>query len=627
MATIRQRLADALMGDEKRKLQEAYSLIYDAYLEGPYQLPPEMLIQQLQEMDSAVLYDMVQNLLYGKIGSFSYGKDTEAERVRAVDESRRAFRVDVLTQWIIWLWTNFGFGEQIQVLPEDAGAAAWWDEFWTADRNAPVLAADELQKLSETVLKDGETFLTYFFALDGLATLRTIDTKEIVEIITHPEDAAVPLWYKRMWIEGSVTKTMYYPDWRAFVNSSVEKKSGARILNTDLLPKDALNANSMQALTNVCVQHVAHNRKEGIRGWPLMTVGLPWSRTHRRFREDRAAVAAAVAMFVNKLKIKGGSRAVETMRTKLGSALSSTRYNEINPPPVAGSPFIQNEAADLERMPLTTGAGDAKADGEALLLMVGLGGGVYPHWLGAGDAYRLATATSMEGPMLREFSRYRNFWSEQFRKMLRIVITGAGKKSGISAEGNLAEACRRTSVKRYRFTEAAKSGKGGEAEVSTDRLVEIDLSMISTAIASLYRDVLNPMVIADPATLNAYKAITAAVIRLALQALGVDEAAVIASDEAFMVGVEPEPPEPVVPPEGQGGGEPPEEEPEEAGMAEGINPDTGKVEPKGLPLPEWEGDVDITAEDVKVAVRKWDAWMGSDFAGMLDAPVKKEKET
>ena len=272
MATIRQRLADALMGDEKRKLQEAYSLIYDAYLEGPYQLPPEMLIQQLQEMDSAVLYDMVQNLLYDKIGSFSYGKDTEAERVRAVDESRRAFRVDVLTQWIIWLWTNFGFGEQIQVLPEDAGAAAWWDEFWTADRNAPVLAADELQKLSETVLKDGETFLTYFFALDGLATLRTIDTKEIVEIITHPEDAAVPLWYKRMWIEGSVTKTMYYPDWRAFVNSSVEKKSGARILNTDLLPKDALNANSMQALTNVCIQHVAHNRKEGIRGWPLMAV-------------------------------------------------------------------------------------------------------------------------------------------------------------------------------------------------------------------------------------------------------------------------------------------------------------------------------------------------------------------
>jgi len=53
------------------------------------------------------------------------------------------------------------------VLPEDAGAAAWWDEFWTSDRNAPVLAADELQKLSEIVLKDGETFLTYFFAFDG----------------------------------------------------------------------------------------------------------------------------------------------------------------------------------------------------------------------------------------------------------------------------------------------------------------------------------------------------------------------------------------------------------------------------------------------------------------------------
>ena len=191
--------------------------------------------------------------------------------------------------------------------------------------------------------------------------------------------------------------------------------------------------------------------------------------------------------------------------------------------------------------------------------------------------------------------------------------------------------------------------------MSTDRLVEIDLSMISTAIASLYRDVLNPMVIADPATLDAYKAITAAVMRLALQALGVDEADEIASDEAFMVGVEPEPVEPAVPPDGQGDGnsdEPPEEEPEEAGMAEemstdeviafhkaflekmkrdlgiseAIDPDTGKVVPKGLPLPEWEGDENITAEDVKVAVRKWNAKMPGDFAGMLDAPVKKERE-
>jgi len=129
--------------------------------------------------------------------------------------------------------------------------------------------------------------------------------------------------------------------------------------------------------------------------------------------------------------------------------------------------FVTNDAMKVREMSMGTGAGDAKYDGEGLLQMVGLGGGIYPHWLGSGDAYRLATATSMEGPMYRLFSRYQAFWSAAIRKVLRIVLVmnerhGPGK------------------FKSYK------------AEVSSDRLVEMDSDNITESGSRIMDKVILP---------------------------------------------------------------------------------------------------------------------------------------
>jgi hypothetical protein len=544
----REGLTNALLGEEKQKLEQTTRMLYDAYLEGPWVQTPEQLIQQLSEVDSSILTDMLLQLGWESYG-LGYTLDSSAERQRAVKESRRMWKYSVVAIWEIGLWTSFGLGESIVIEPasnnpmsdeeDDDGnplplASTVWDEFWRADRNAPLLAEDKIHdKLSNWLLVDGERFLAFYgSSIDGECTVRKLPPEEITEIITDPDDAATPWWYKRVFSDTEKqNKEWYYPDWGLFFSDNLDR--AAEVLPKGVIRADEIAANkdeigASSGGTTVCVLHVPLPSRDesSLRGWPLLSpAGAPWIRAHKKFREDRAAVAARVAMFVDKLKHQGGSRAGTALALQMASTLSASNRMETNPPPAAGSTWVGNQALDLERMPLSSGAGDAKADGEAMLLMAGLAGGVYPHYLGAGDAYRLATAQSMERPLLMQWSRYRSFWSAQFRKMVKIVL---------------------------KFYEQYNTGvefDTYEAEVSTDQLVQTDADALTQAVSRFYRDVLVPQLDLGYVDVDAVKKITARVTRVVLQAIGVADADEVASDEAFKVGVEEESEEKPVPEE------------------------------------------------------------------------------
>ena len=184
-------------------------------------------------------------------------------------------------------------------------------------------------------------------------------------------------------------------------------------------------------------------------------------RTYRDFLQDRRAIARAVATYVDKISAKGGSRAIDTIRRNLESALTSVSATmETNPPPVAGSTWLENEALERTRMPLATGAGDAEIDGNALIAQAGLAGGIYPHWLGRGEAFRLATATAMETPTFRKFRRYQLWWADVWEEMAKAVIA---------------------------LWERAAGGEAGEftVNVNSGAILEKDVAVISKALADL----------------------------------------------------------------------------------------------------------------------------------------------
>ncbi len=287
------------------------------------------------------------------------------------------------------------------------------------------------------------------------------------------------------------------------------------------MPKNAVRADTMRVNeeklgTGVCLQHIAHNCKEeeSLWGWPLSVAGAPWLREHKRFRENRSAVAASRAMYTWKVGVKGGSRAVGSVQSQLASAFATGGSRETNPPPVAGSTWVENPAAVLEALSQKTGAGDAKEDGNALAWMGLLGLGVYPHYGGIGDVLRWATAQMLEGPILRQWSRYQLFWSAQFRTMVRIVLKFREKYGGAGG------------VQGAEF-------ETYEAEVSTDRLVETDLAAITGAVGDFYERVFVPLIDYGIVGTDLARGVTARILRIMLQALGVSDAADVASDEAF----------------------------------------------------------------------------------------------
>lgn len=462
MTTLRERAARLLLGPELKELETLGAVatrLVAAYQEGPYELPPDELVRQLQEYDSSMVLDLVDQLQWQAIGS--YGGYAEDERRRAVEDSKRMWKYAIIAQWIVSLWTFYGMGESVAITVDDEVTQEAWAEFWEADRNMPLLANDDLHEISWWLLVKGERFLAFYIAeIDGETTVRSIQPEEITELVTTPGDATDVLYYKREWTEASGARhCVYYPDWQAFFDGRLERAE---------LPMDARRAELEQEGTAVCVLFVPFRQldEDSLRGWPLLApAGTPWIRGQREFYENRLAVSRAKAAFVRRRTVKGGSRAVDAVRSRLMSALV-TGSSETNPVPVAGSEDIHNEAVRTEDLPMTTGAGDAKTDGEMFSWMAGLAGGVFPHYMGLGDAYRLATASAMERPIEMQFSLYRKRLSALFRRMVRIVIEARRRYGTLAAPDD------------YKIT------------VSLDRMVEVDVAELTEALSRIWRDVI-----------------------------------------------------------------------------------------------------------------------------------------
>jgi len=433
--TLRRKLADYLLRDERAAFRDATDALWELWERRPWlaqRIGPQLggglrealeEAARLGEVDQHLVDTLLRHARYVRLGAEGMGIPEESERLDAVAESRLLFRSDVLTQQIVALWTNFGFGQTITVEPEDMEATEAaeqepegkrakevWAEFWNARRNRPVLKDRRLHRLSDRLQVDGELFFAAFVnegadtedSPAGAVTLRTIPTEQITEMVTDPEDADVLLFYKREWTPSRETapKTLYYPDWEATEDDLARAK----------LPSGAKRADEEKAGTGAYVLHAAYREIVG-RGWPLQSAGAPWTRAYRDFLQDQTAVAAAVAMYVRKLKVQGGSRAVDAMRAQMESTLTRLNtWTETNPRAAAGSTFVENEAAELTNLPLRTGAADAAITSAALVGQVGLGGQVFPHWLGRGEAFRLATACYSSDTAYLGERGWKHFW-------------------------------------------------------------------------------------------------------------------------------------------------------------------------------------------------------------------------
>ncbi len=352
----------------------------------------QLLIEASQSVEQELL---AEDEGWTKLGGASNEMVPDATRIENVKQSRLYYLKDPLAKQAIRLWTDYTFGTGISWHADDEKVQDTLSNFWDSPDNKSVLSTRGQRKASDKLLVDGEIFFAIFLGTEGQATIRTIDPLEVTEIITDPEDIENVRFYRREWLtrQGAQKETIYRSI-RNIKGEACQDISGATVKQND------------EAL----VYHLAYNTIS-LRGNPLLLPAMDWIKQYRRFLASRVAVMLALARFAWKVKIQGGQVAVAGAKAVYQDKL-----------PAAGSMAIENMGADLQPIRTDSGATNAAEDGRMLKLQVCAAVGIPEQYFGDIATGNLATAKTVELPMLKMFESYQAVWAGAYKDINEVVL-------------------------------------------------------------------------------------------------------------------------------------------------------------------------------------------------------------
>lgn len=338
-------------------------------------------------------------------------RDFSREGLRKIIELSGIFYLkNPLIRRSVDLQTFYVFAQGCEIHHADEQMQAVLTAFLDDNGNWCELGDQGRMENEKTLQNEGSIFFVFFVdRSSGYVRIRTLDVDEICDVLTNPEDRSEPWFYKREWQERGIEpnrpqrqRTAYYPDWR------YQPPPGARRASIDGKPVE----------WDTPVYHVKVGALKGMKfGVPETYPSQDWAFAYTKFLSDFATLARAYSRWAHKLTTPGGARAVAASKTKLGSNVS-TSTAETNPPPVAGSTFIQSPGTDLQ--PLRIGGANVSADdARRLLLMVAAGSGWPETFYGDASIGNHATAKTLDRPSELKIQARQKLW-----KTVMVDITG-----------------------------------------------------------------------------------------------------------------------------------------------------------------------------------------------------------
>lgn len=325
---------------------------------------------------------------------------TDMGRIDTVKTSRLYYTKDPLAKQAIRLWTDYTFGTGMTWSCEDKQADKALSDYWNLRDNQPVLSAKGQRRMSTKLLVDGELFIALFLGTE--TRVRLVNPLEITAIITDPDDRDDERFYKREWFDTlGHSHIDYYPSHRNVRADPCKGPAGQDITVTD-------------GAKNTVIYHLPWDNL-GQRGYPLLTPAIDWIKQYRRFLASRVAIMLALARFAWDVKTKGGAASVAAAKAKLDD-------QEVP----AGSAWIGNEGVSLNAIKTDTGARNAYDDGRMLKLQVAAACGIPEQYFGDISIGNLATAKTVELPMMKMFQSYQQIWWDAFRDIDEVVLEHSG---------------------------------------------------------------------------------------------------------------------------------------------------------------------------------------------------------
>lgn len=412
MADLRERLAEFLTGENIAVLRENISALSEQVNQ---QFNNEELFQERVAELELALEDVNWTRLM-----LNFGQEfSRAGLQKIIELARMMYLKNPLINRAVSVKALYVWGQGISTLKaKDARLNAVLQAFWDDPDNIHELTGHSARMYKEVDLEvEGNLFFVFFVnPSSGAVKMRSISTDEIAEIISDPEDAKSPWFYKRMWTEQSVNtatgrtntkrRTAFYPDWRYNPTAKPQKFGNIEVLwNTPIY----------------------HERTGAFSTWkfgvPEVYAAIDWARAYKEFLEDWASLTRAYSRFAWKMTTKGGAKGVASLKQKMATTAAdgSGMSVETNPPPVTGATAIMGQDVDLTPMQLR-GANVSALDGAQMKLMIAAGTGLPETYFGDVSRGSLATAKTMDRPTELMMRERQIFWSDILGNIIKFVL-------------------------------------------------------------------------------------------------------------------------------------------------------------------------------------------------------------
>lgn len=377
----------------------------------------EMLKERLAELELQMEDQGWRQLIVGGQREFSHGALIEIIRM-----SRLMYLKNPLIRRGVDIQALYVWGRGVTIQARDPKVNEVVQAFLDDKRNQAELTSHVARKGKEIALQVmGNIFFVLFTnPSTGEVKVRTVPVDTIRQIVSNPDDAKEPWFYRREWEQikfneangqqESTAEVAYYPDW-----SYNPKNKPATLYGAAVKWDQPIYHLKVGALDDMSM------------GVPETYPGLDWAKAYKELLEDYCTIKRAHARFALKFETKGGARGVAAAKAKLATTLANgtnQTTTETNPSPNVASTFIGTEGTKLEVMK-TAGASSPPEEGRRVLLMAAAASGWAETFYGDASVGTLATAKSLDRPTELKVKDRQTLWAEALRQILDFVIDRA----------------------------------------------------------------------------------------------------------------------------------------------------------------------------------------------------------
>jgi hypothetical protein len=370
-------------------------------------------------------------------------------RRRVVQRARYVWANDPQAGASVELMNDFCFGRGVpRPSCKDPKVQEVVDEAWNDGDNLQVLTSAEAQLALGVDLALQSNFFVLIFddGADGKVKLSLLRHDEVTNAVTEPDKRHRVLYYvcaaqrKMGWnyqtdtpmigkdLAGNVVtlKPTYYEHWQNV--ELAEEEQGRETPFAEVKAPD-------NRVGQGRVYHARINRtSEQVFGVPRFQRTLRWYAAYNEFvktRIDRAAAAAAIIM---KRKIKGSPSQLARDASKLISrrSLLGSAESGVQQGPLPASIIDENDSVQHEALNLDSGSANAQQDAQMIRAPISAAERFTQAYYGDASNSNLATATSLELPILKAVESRQEVFESLFRWFIDRVIERAVDSGRIS---------------------------------------------------------------------------------------------------------------------------------------------------------------------------------------------------